>query len=105
MTVDLPVLIESRVSHSSLLLSAWTLAVAFVENSNDVLIANEVGGRVNSFPGDAGPGQHGYGGGREVFANVWLSLVPLVGLHFCSRRIGSNHNRDALGSNGASSGQ
>ncbi|KAJ5425382.1 hypothetical protein N7465_000452 [Penicillium sp. CMV-2018d] len=51
MRVDLPVLTESRVSHSSLLLSAWTLAVAFVEKSNDVLIANEIGGRVNSFPG------------------------------------------------------
>lgn len=66
MTVDLPVLTESRVSHSSLLLSAWTLAVAFVEKSNDVVIANEVGGWVNCFPGDAGPVQRGYGGGREV---------------------------------------
>ncbi|KAJ5509867.1 hypothetical protein N7453_001970 [Penicillium expansum] len=70
MTVDLPVLTESRVSHSSLLLSAWTLAVAFVEKSNDVLIANEIGGRVNSFPG------------IEDLAAFLVTAVPLcVGIH------------------------
>jgi amino acid adenylation domain-containing protein len=50
MTVALSTLEESSVSPSYLLLSALTLAVATVEKSNNVLIANEISGRTSSFP-------------------------------------------------------
>lgn len=50
MDVDLPVLEKLSVSHSSLLISCWTLALAAVEGSTDVLTVNEINGRVSSFP-------------------------------------------------------
>ncbi|KAG8168185.1 hypothetical protein KVR01_003874 [Diaporthe batatas] len=51
LTLDLPVIDKLSVSHSSLLLSCWTLAVAVVEDSNAILTVNEINGRGSSFPG------------------------------------------------------
>lgn len=51
MAVNLPVPKELAVSRTSLLLTAWTLTVAIVEESNSVLTANEVSDRESSFPG------------------------------------------------------
>ncbi|KAE8333310.1 hypothetical protein BDV39DRAFT_199038 [Aspergillus sergii] len=70
MTVGLPIIEVPRVSHSNLLLTAWTLAVAIVENSNDILIANEISGRGSSFPE------------VEKLAAFVVTAIPLcVGIH------------------------
>lgn len=50
MAVDLPVIENLKTSHSSLLLSCWTLAVVFVEKSNDILTVNEINERGSPFP-------------------------------------------------------
>lgn len=69
MTIDLPTPDHSSMSHSCLLITCWTLAVAIVENSNNVLTVNQVNGRSSDFPG------------VEELAGPAIGAVPLcVGL-------------------------
>jgi amino acid adenylation domain-containing protein len=69
MTIDLRTPDHSNISHSCLLLTCWTLAVAIVENSNNVLTVNQVNGRSSDFPG------------VEELAGPAIGAVPLsVGL-------------------------
>ncbi|KAF7521360.1 hypothetical protein G7054_g12461 [Neopestalotiopsis clavispora] len=71
MTMDIDLLTPDRsnISHSCLLLTCWTLAVAIVENSNNVLTVNQVNGRSSDFPG------------VEELAGPAIGAVPLcVGL-------------------------
>lgn len=70
MVVELPVLENLKILHSSLLLSCWTLALAAVEKSNDILTVNEINGRGSPFPG------------VESLAAPVVGAIPLcVGIH------------------------
>lgn len=70
MAIDLPVIEKLMISHSSLLLGCWTLAVATVEKSNDILTVNEINGRSSPFPG------------VESLAAPVVGAVPLsAGIH------------------------